>query len=71
MGMTSEFGTAGTHFEVNRIRLISRKAYVHGSLQMVIPQSLRARVLYLSHYPRPKGYPGATSMYETMRSDYY
>ena len=69
--MTSEVGKAGSHFEVNRIGLLCRKAPVDGSLQVVIPQSLRARVLYLSHYPRLQGHPGATRMYETMRRDYY
>ena len=69
--MTSEVGKVGSHFEVNRVGLLCRKAPVDGSLQVVIPQSLRARVLYLSHYPRLQGHPGSTRMYETMRRDYY
>lgn len=57
--------------EVNRIGLLWRKASVDGSLQVAIPQSLRARVLHLSHYPRLQKHPYATRMYKTMRWDYY
>ena len=40
--MMNDVGKAGTQFEVNRHSLLFRRAPLHGSIQIVIPASLRA-----------------------------
>ena len=37
----------------------------------MVPASLRARVSFVSHYPRLQGHPGTSKMFETMRRLYY
>ena len=69
--MMGEVGKSGTQFEVNQYGLLCRRAPLDGSIQIVVPASLRARISFLSHYPRLQGHPGTSKMYETMRRLYY
>ena len=40
-------------------------------VQVVIPQSLRDRVLGLSHYAKLAGHPGGRKLYRTLRRHFY
>ena len=40
-------------------------------VQVVIPQSLRDRILGLSHYPKLAGHPGGRKLYKTLRRYFY
>lgn len=40
-------------------------------LQIVLPETLRPRLLRLAHYAKLAGHPGQTRMYETLRRVYY
>jgi hypothetical protein len=39
--------------------------------QIVVPQSLVSRILYLEHYPPAAGHPGAHRMFQTIRKTFY
>ena len=39
--------------------------------QIVVPHSLRSRVLHLSHYPKLSGHPGGRKMYKTLARHFY
>ena len=39
--------------------------------QIVLPETLRPRVLDLAHYSKLAGHPGQTRMYPHLRSAYY
>ena len=64
-------GKRSSSFAYDRNGVLVRKSRLDGTLQKVVPESLRARILYLSHYPRLAGHPGGTRMYYTMRRDFY
>ena len=40
-------------------------------IQVVVPLSLRTRILHLAHDPAIAGHPGETRMFETLRVNYY
>ncbi len=58
-------------FDVDERGVLVRRAPLEGSVQIVVPESLRPRVLHLNHYPRLVGHPGGTRMHQTMRRTYY
>ena len=64
-------GDSDSQFDYDRYGLLVRKAPLDGALQRVVPKALRARLLYLTHYPRLAGHPGGTRMYLTLRRDFY
>ena len=64
-------GDANSHFDVDQYGFLVRRSNLDGALQRVVPKTLRARVLYLSHYPRLAGHPGGLRMYMTLRREYY
>ena len=39
--------------------------------QIVVPQSLKKRVLYLNHYPLLAGHPGGRKLYQRIRHHFY
>jgi len=51
--------------------LLRRKATLDNAIQMVVPKSLRPRLLAMSHQSVIAGHPGQNKMYETMRRTYY
>ena len=59
------------NFEVNCQGLFCCRATLHWIIQIFILTSLRARNLFLSHYPRTQGHPGTGRMYETMQRQYF
>ena len=48
-------GEPGSQFDYDQYGFLVRKSTLDGSLQRVVPRSLRARVLYLGHYPALSG----------------
>ena len=55
----------------NEHGLFCRRAPSDGAIQIVLPVSLRERVLLLAHYPRIAGHPGGSRMYQTLRQTFY
>ena len=58
-------------FAENDKGLLVRISPVDRSEQVVVPQSLRAKILYLNHRPRFAAHPGGTRMLSTMRRTYH
>ena len=48
-----------------------RKSPLDRAIQIVIPQSLRKRVLYFAHHSMHAGHPSSSRMYSTLRRTYY
>jgi Integrase zinc binding domain len=44
---------------------------LHGSQQIVVPQSPVSLILYLEHYPPASGHPGAHRMFQTIRKTFF
>lgn len=51
--------------------LLVRISPIDSSVQIVVPEKLRARVLYLAHYPKTSGHPGGTRLFSTLRREFY
>jgi transposase InsO family protein len=60
-----------TVFDVNPSGLIIRIAPIDGVQQILVPASLRPRLLHLEHFPRTAGHPGVTRMYRSLRRRYF
>jgi hypothetical protein len=60
----------GLHDLDDRVVLICI-ASSDGSKQVVVPKSLRSKVLYLAHYPPAVAHPGAHRMIRTTRWSFY
>ena len=51
--------------------ILRRKCPYDGQIQIVLPETLRPRVLKLSHHSLMAGHPGQTRLYNTLRRVYY
>jgi Integrase zinc binding domain/Integrase core domain len=51
--------------------VLIRIAPSDGSKQVVVPKSLRYKILYLEHYPTAVANPGSHIMFRTMRRSFY
>ncbi|CDF40057.1 unnamed protein product [Chondrus crispus] len=60
-----------SRFFVNQERLVCRKAHLDGVEQIVVPTTLRERLLYLSHYPATSGHLGGRRLFYTLRQRFY
>ncbi|CAN8068757.1 unnamed protein product [Agarophyton chilense] len=69
--LADQIGFKGSPFDVDHNGYIVRRSTFYGSLQKVVPKALRPRVLYLAHYPRLSGHPGAIRMYYTLTQQFY
>jgi hypothetical protein len=56
--------------DLNEAGILVRKSPFDGSQQIVVPQSLISRILYLEHYPPASGHPGAHRMFHTIRKTF-
>ncbi len=61
----AENGAASCFF-VRECNLLMRKAILDGPDQIMVPKSLRPKILALSHNPAVSGHPGGKRMYLTM-----
>lgn len=67
----AKVGDSTSLFNVNRDTVLVRRAPLDDAFQKLLPASLRARVLYLSHYPRLAGHAGCSRMYFTLGREFY
>ena len=51
--------------------LLRRRALLDGAEQIVVPKTLKPRLLTMCHRSVLAGHPGQTRMYDTMRRTYY
>jgi hypothetical protein len=51
-------------YDLNEVGILVRKSPFNGSQQIVVPQSLVSRILYLEHYPPAAGHPGSHRMFQ-------
>jgi Integrase zinc binding domain len=58
-------------YDLDERVVLIRIAPSDGSKQVVVPKSLRSKVLYLEHYPTAVAHPGAHRMFRTMRRSFY
>jgi Integrase zinc binding domain len=58
-------------FDLKDGGILFRKAPLDGVEQIVVPLSLRPRLLHLEHFPRVAGHPGATCMFRSPRRHYF
>lgn len=61
----------GSANSYDRSRVLIIQAQINGVLQKALPTSLRARILYLAHFPILAGHPGEKQLYDTLRHEYY
>ena len=61
----------GAVFEIDQFGILCRRAKLDGAMQKVVPKTLRDRLLYLSHYPRLAGHPGQSTMYNSLRRQFF
>jgi Integrase zinc binding domain len=64
----------GTKFHLegqHRKELLYRSSTENSELRLVIPTSLRKRLLYISHYPVTAGHPEIRKIYKTISQHYY
>ena len=64
-------GQPGSAFNFDRDGILVRRSTLDGSIQKVVPDSLRSTILSLAHDSPAAGHPGAIKMYETMRRFLY
>ena len=57
--------------DVNTDGILIRNAPLDGSKQIVVPLSLRPRLLQLEHFPVVAGHPGVSKMYASMRRRFF
>ena len=60
-----------TPFAINQHGILIRRSTLDGSLQVVVPSSLRKRLLEIAHYAPTSGHPGRAKLYQTMRRSFY
>lgn len=60
-------GQPGSQFDHDRCGFVVQKSALDGKLQRDVFKRLRARVLYLAHYPGLAGHRGGSGMYYTLR----
>ena len=51
--------------------VLIRRSPLDGSLQVVVPETLRERLLDIAHNPPISAHPGRSRMYQTLRGDFY
>ena len=58
-------------FAINQHGVLVRKSKLDGSLQIIVPTTLRARLLDIAHSAPIAGHPGRAKMYQTLRRQFY
>ena len=61
----------GSQFAYDQHGVLMRRAALDGSLQIVVPRTLRRRLLELAHHAPITAHPGRSKMYQTLRRDFY
>jgi hypothetical protein len=58
-------------YELNKDGIQVQVSPVDCSKQVVVPQNLVSRILYMEHYPPSAGHPGAHRMFQTIRRTFF
>ena len=58
-------------FAINQHGVLTRRSTLDKSLQIVVPSSLRKRLLEIAHCAPTSGHPGRAKLYQTMRRGFY
>ena len=58
-------------FAIDQHGVLIRRSPLDGTLQVVVPESLRRRLLDIAHNPPISAHPGRSRMYQTLRRDFY
>ena len=58
-------------FAMDQHSMLIRKSPLDGSLRVVVPETLRERLLDIAHNPPISAHPGRSRMYQTLRRDFY
>ena len=64
-------GQGTSPFAINQHGVLVRRSQLDKSLQIVVPATLRKRLLEIAHYAPTSGHPGRSKMYQTMRRAFY
>ena len=62
-------GYPKSDYDYDRYGILVRKSKLDGTQQRVVPVTLCARLLHMSHYPTLAGHPGGIRMYYTLRRE--
>jgi Integrase zinc binding domain len=62
---------ADSLIDYNEHGVLVRRAPLDGSIQILVPASLRPKLLHLEYFPRTAGHPGTTRMFRSMRKNYF
>ena len=60
-----------TQFVLDQHGVLTRRSALDGSLQMVVPESLRKRLMDVAHSAPTSAHPGRSKMYQTLRRHFY
>lgn len=66
-----QVGFSGTEFSANKDAIVIMRAPIDRAERKLVPQSMRQRKLYLSHYPPLADHHGQGSMNEAVLRYYY
>lgn len=72
--ITEDVFKEGSKFSMNEAEgklLLCRSSNNPEKLRIYVPESLRTRVMHLSHYPATAGHPGAKKMFNTLSQQFY
>ena len=58
-------------FAYDQHGVVVRRAALDGRLQIVVPSTLRKRLLRIAHHAPVTAHPGRSKMFETLRRDFY
>lgn len=66
-----QVGETNTEFQLDDRELLRRKSIIDSAIRNVVPEPLRNRILYISHFLLTAEHPGQYKMYDTLRCSYY
>ena len=58
-------------FAIDQHGVLIRRSPLDGTLQVIVPESLRGRLLDIPHNPPISAHSGRSRMYQTLRRDFY
>ena len=58
-------------FAISQHGVLTRRSTLDGNLQIIVPASLRQRLLEIAHCAPTSGHPGRAKLYQTMRRAFY
>ena len=61
----------GERFVIDQHGLLTRRSPLDQSLQMIVPESLKERLLDVAHSAPTSAHPGRSKMYQTLRRHFY